>query len=270
MVGLSLDNHYHFHYFGKTRKTIVLLNGLFASFQSWDACLEGLLKDFNVLQINFHGQGVLNFDDLEKVNLAEHAKQVYTLLQSLDIPKVYFIGLSHGGRVGLAIASEYPQVVEELIIANTYLNPDSALSAKLDSWQKANDEVDGKHRFDVALPWVWGRSFIEKNSDLINFYREKSNLLDTKLGCRLISQSKEFFHFDFTKFTGNLYVVSSDEDLLTPKVYQEQILMRSDLFNQAFHLEIQGGHASLIEKPEQVLELTSIWKKEAAEVEYVV
>lgn len=261
MVGLFLDNNsYHFHYFGK-RKTIVLLNGLFASFQSWDSVIKDLVKDFNVLQLNFHGQGVLKFEDLSKVSLECHVQQVASLINQLEIEKACFLGLSHGGRVALGMASLYPHLVESLIVANTYLNPDQALYSKLNSWLLANEEVGGQHRFEVALPWVWGRTFLEQNKELIQFYKERSHLIDIKLSSCLIEQAKEEFPFDFSNFSGSLYVVSSNEDLLTPYFYQQEIMSREDIQGTSFHFEIDGGHASLIEFPQQTIDLCQIWNE---------
>lgn len=242
---------YHFHNLGKA-KTIVLLNGLFAAYQSWDSLLPELLKEYNVLQFNFYGQGVLEYESLEKVNLKCHAEQLHQLLQELGIEKCEMIGLSHGARVGLYYVGHFENKVERFFAANTYLNADIALKSKLLSWLTANRIGGGKHRFDVALPWVWGRTFLENNSEIIDYYREKSDLISSSLSHQLILQSMQEHDFQIENYAGELLVGSSEEDLLTPRIYQKEILAKK---SNAKHIRLQGGHASLIEYPLQLFEI---------------
>lgn len=268
MVELFLDKTiqdklYHFHNLGKA-KTIVLLNGLFASYQSWDAMLPELLKNYNVLQLNFIGQGVLSCRSLQEVDIKNHAEQLNQLLNDLDISEFEMVGISHGARVGLYFVSHYQHKITRFIAANSYLNPDTHLEAKLYSWLTANRIGGGTHRFDVALPWVWGRTFVEENTELINYYREKADSIDSALSHQLIYQAIQPVDFNLKNFAGELIVASSKEDLLTPEFYQNEILREA---TNSKHIWIKGGHASLIEYPMQLpVLLTALSNKEVFSV----
>lgn len=256
MEELFLDNK-SFEYINQGHEnTIVLLNGLFADYQSWNGCLEEVKAHFNILRFNFFGQGVQSIEQLDLVDLNAHCHQLAYLLDELQIESAYLLGISHGARVGLKFACEYPNRVKGLIAANSYLNPDKCLERKLDSWKEANRLGGGLLRFDVATPWIWGKTTINNQYELLDFYRSKANGIDPKLADRLISQAMKSYIFTLKQICSEIVIVSSDEDILTPRNYQYEI---GGKLKNVRHELVKGGHASLLEYPETIFQILKPW-----------
>jgi len=72
-------------------------------------------KHATVLTVDFPGHGQSG-EPQEPWGVPEYAQQIYALLNELNIPQVYIVAHSFGGRVALWLAAHYPQLVQKMII----------------------------------------------------------------------------------------------------------------------------------------------------------
>lgn len=163
--------------------------------------------------------------------------------------QVCVLGLSNGGRVALDFARRYSSKVRALVVADCYHQVTQALEWKLRSWLKASEIGGALHRFDVATPWVWGESFIEKHAEVIESYRERAVFFDHQTTEKLIEGALSGGTIPLNEIEARVLLLVGREDILTPKSYHQA--MARELPHSLLH-EIPGGHASLLEHPEVV------------------
>lgn len=226
---------------------LVLINGLFADLRSWENCVTDLTENFRVLRYDCRGQGKSPKPEGPYL-LEDHTDDLLKLLNELGIEKCFLLGISNGGRIAMNFSHLYPQRVIAQVIADSYAKLTNILKIQLNSWLKANQTGGGSHRFEVAAPWVWGRSFLENNEKLYNFYKNKANESDLKVIDSLISGAMQTDISLKDEKTPTL-LLAGDEDLLTPIKTHKEILQN---YHNGTFIEIKGGHASLLEYPENV------------------
>lgn len=137
-----------------------------------------------------------------------------------------------------------------MAVADTYAEISPLLESKLQSWKEANRLGGPGHRFNVASPWVWGESFIQEKSDLLDFYRKQSFLENTDVIEGLIDGALAGSVAIEDILVPTLLVVG-EEDLLTPPFMHVKMLSR---MKNARMSTVRGGHASLLEYPHSVKE----------------
>lgn len=96
---------------------VVLSNSLGTTLSLWEPQLAALTARFRVLRYDTHGHG--QTAKKGKVTLSQLAGDVLTLLDSLDIKKAHFCGISMGGLTGLWLARFAPERLLSVTIANS-------------------------------------------------------------------------------------------------------------------------------------------------------
>lgn len=226
---------------------MVLLNGLFADWHSWDHVMDDLCEHFHVLRFNSKGQGGTPLGE-GALNLQTQVQDVVALLDEHKIQKAHFLGLSHGARIGLALAERFPKRVKRLALACCFANPDALVKAKLNSWKQATHVGGGEHRFDTALPWIWSQELLEKNSQLIEGHRKKASQTPPEVIDKLIHAALSG-SIETSFIQAPTLLLAGREDVLTPAWEVEKL---SHKIRFCEYLECPGAHSFLLEKPEVV------------------
>lgn len=104
--------------------------------------------------------------------LLDHVLDLRQLITRLQITNPIILGLGNGGRIALEYARLFSDTTA-VVACNTYDKPTPLLKAKLGSWLRAQEESGPLHRFEIAMPWVWGESAFGQNEELIMSYRER-------------------------------------------------------------------------------------------------
>jgi len=144
---------------------LVLLNGIFQRLESWDPVLPHL-TGFTLLRYDMRGQG--ESEAPEGIYTPRvHAEDLLALLNRLGWEKAALVGLSNGGVVAMEVALLAPERFAALVLCCTTPYLDVALRAKVESWLHALKAGGTKLRLRVALPWVFGRSFLEAHPELL-------------------------------------------------------------------------------------------------------
>lgn len=225
---------------------VILINGLFTDQNSWDFTLKDLSK-FNVLTYDGRGQGKGPL--LEKTyELDDQVADLLELIKEHKIKRLSLIGLSNGGRVALKFASIYPDLVESLVVCDSYGDLEPLIKMKLESWLKAHEKGGNELRFDVSIPWVWGASFLKKKPELIEFYRQRS-MTAKDSNIRGLLKGALSGSVDLSRIKAKTLFVVGEEDLLTPPQSHKELCKKVD--NSKVEV-VPGGHASIIENPENI------------------
>lgn len=104
---------------------VVLSNSLGATWEMWDANLAAWEEHFRIVRFDTRGHGrspaptgPYTIDDL--------ADDVIALLDTLDVDRAHFVGLSLGGMTGLRLAARNPDRLARLVVLCTGARLDPA------------------------------------------------------------------------------------------------------------------------------------------------
>ncbi len=227
-----------------------MINGLFATLESYDELCSYLLDEFNILRYDCRGQGKTE-KPIDGYSLNDHVSDLQQIIDENKIDSLFLLGLSNGARVALEFSIKNPKKVKALIACDTYDEITPMISLKLKSWLVAYELGGATHRFDVATPWVWGESLVNSKPELISYYRDRCDSFPSYAVKGLIKGAMESsIDLSLIKIP-TLYIVG-DEDLLTPYFLHEKMLKKSQINSPLCELsKIRGGHASILESCEQ-------------------
>src|SRR5260370_23700124 len=93
-------------------------NSLGANFSMWDAQDSALRKKFRVLRYDTRGHGQSSSTP-GPYSIEQISKDVIALLDSLDLDRVHFCGLSMGGMIGMWLGAHAPERLNHLVLCNT-------------------------------------------------------------------------------------------------------------------------------------------------------
>lgn len=103
---------------------VLLLHGSLGSLRTWDAMVNKLSDRFRFIRLDLPGYGLSSTavpnNEMENVTLTSIIRE---LLARLNVNKLSIVGTSFGGSVGFWLASEYPEIVDRLILINTPSEP---------------------------------------------------------------------------------------------------------------------------------------------------
>ncbi|CAM2069831.1 Alpha/beta fold hydrolase [Sulfidibacter corallicola] len=227
---------------------LVLLNGLFADYTSWDGAMAHL-EDYHVLRYDGRGQG-----DAPKPP-GPYGPEVLVadlkdLLDALDWPPTALLGISNGGRLALAFAAAYPERVRAVVAVGCYAAPTRLLRLKLSSWLAAHRVGGPEHRFDVAAPWIWSEAALSLGADLVQMYRSRAALLDPTAVEGLI-EGAMCGDVDLTAIQAPTLLAAGEDDLLTPPAEHRDL---AAMLAHGQFATLPGAHAGLLERPDLVRE----------------
>ena len=103
---------------------LILLHGLTANANAFDALIEGLQPSYRVICPDLRGNG-LSDKPAFCYTVEEHVQDILGLITHLGEKKVYLGGHSFGGYLAFYMAANYPHVVDKLVIldAAKSMNP---------------------------------------------------------------------------------------------------------------------------------------------------
>lgn len=94
---------------------LVLLHGAFSLAAAWADVLPHLTATYQVILVELQGHG--HTGDIDRpLRFIHMADDVAALLRQLQIPKADVFGYSMGGKVALALAMQYPDLVGRLAL----------------------------------------------------------------------------------------------------------------------------------------------------------
>jgi len=135
----------HFHQEGKADRAIVLLHGMNAHSGTWRYNTSIFAKEWKVIAPSLPPiRSEPSSDEIGK-----YAKQVTSLLDSLQVHSAIFIGNSMGGWIALHILENWPEKVEKLVLEDSAgIYPEFEESEKL---------VKGVISSGVPTLVIWGK-----------------------------------------------------------------------------------------------------------------
>lgn len=95
---------------------LLILHGLFGSSDNWQTLGKRYAEDFQVILVDQRDHGHSpHSHDLSYESMAE---DLHELIEDLELEDVRLIGHSMGGKTCMLFASEYPELVKRMVIAD--------------------------------------------------------------------------------------------------------------------------------------------------------
>jgi 3-oxoadipate enol-lactonase len=142
---------------------LVFSNSLGANYSMWDAQAQEFLKQFRVLRYDTRGHGQSSATS-GPYSIERLAKDIVALLDSLDLDRVHFCGLSMGGMIGMWLGVNAPKRLNRLALCNTgaTIGTPQAWNARIDAVQK-----NGMKSIAPAVVERWFTPAFRQNSPAI-------------------------------------------------------------------------------------------------------
>jgi len=231
---------------------VIFLNGMLMSARSYSYFAPKLAKHMKVILLDLPDQG--NSEPFtEQHNINDYMDYIKAFMDELKIESASLLGVSYGGAVAMLFALKYPHMVKSLALYNTFPLIDPYIRSMSMVWKSAfelGDEVEMKR---VAYPLFYSRTFYEENFKRLKHIIEKKtknlpgHYFESLL--RLIYSSEGYDIVDRLKeIKCPSLVISSDEDVVAPRYYQELIV--NEIENSVLVTFEGTGHAAIFEKPD--------------------
>jgi len=98
-------------------RPILCVHGITANCRCWDVLATALTPEYRVLAMDLRGRGCSDKPDTG-YSLNHHIRDINCLLNDLDIERAVIMGHSLGAFIGLALAAEYPERIDRLILVD--------------------------------------------------------------------------------------------------------------------------------------------------------
>ncbi|TAD94726.1 MAG: alpha/beta hydrolase [Bacteroidetes bacterium] len=239
-------------------QTVVFLNGLSQSTLSWKSYAEKLHKNFNVLLVDSIFQGQSDKTG-ESRSFDQHAADLKSLLDALGLQKIHLIGISYGGAVAMRLMANHTDFVQKAVLMSTFAHKTSYFEQVGYGWQKAVQAGGYPLMFDVMLPMVLGKFYVENPliplESMRNFRSGINENADALVKLMQATSESGDYRPNLRKIKIPTLIIHGKDDILTTPEMGKEIAKA--LENSEFVLLKQKGHTLNVEAIEETIELIS-------------
>ena len=249
----SINLYYELHGHGPV---VVLIPGLGYDGWMYSQMIPGLAEHFQVISIDNRGSG--QSDKPAGLYTAQMlAADVVGLLDAFDIPKAHIVGHSMGGFVAQALAVDYPERVDRLVLSATNFGGPHHVPIAPAAMAVLTDVTgDPLERLRRGIVISTAPGFAEGNAAFIESWvqHRATHPIDPAgyqaqlaIGLGLLSEAASFEH-KLGRVTAPTLVLFGEHDAVVPPGNAE--LLASKLPNARIELLPNAGHFFPFEVPE--------------------
>lgn len=133
----------------------------------WKTHAAALKNRFRVLMYDARAQGQSDLGEHE-LSLERHAGDLAALLKHLGLEKVHLIGLSHGAKVALTYAANFPECAVRLVLCSVGAKSSCRARVSVKSWLEILKSSGLEEMVWASLPVVFGESFLQQKEGTLN------------------------------------------------------------------------------------------------------
>lgn len=231
-------------------ETLVFLNGLTQSTQSWMLMLPYFEARYRIILLDFIFQGK-SAKDADWRNFDQHANDVKRVLEQEGQRNVILVGLSYGSFVAQHFAVNHPSFLKKLVLISTIAHKNPYFEAIELSWERALQAGGYNLLLDIMLPSVLSEDYFNNPLIPIEIMKESRKELNQNTAAllKLMRATKE--RSDYRKelhhITAPTLIIQGEKDLLLP------VNMANDV-----HLNIKGSRFVVIKGAGHTLNLEHV------------
>lgn len=229
--------------------------------QMWQPQIKVLSQYFTCIVPDLWGHGLSDGLSESSYTLSELASDMQELMQELGFDKYSMVGLSLGGMWAAELAIKHPQLIDKLILMDTYLGAEPE-ETRL-QYNQILDAIAAVQHIPEALisnvaPLFFSQNSMAQDSDFVasfkqslrNYPSEKINTLVT-LGRMTFNRADRLEALRDLRLPTTIIV--GEEDIPRPVTEAEE--MAALIPKAQLAIIQQAGHICNIEKPEIVSDL---------------
>lgn len=201
------------------KHTIVFLNGLSQSTISWILTTPWFKNDFKIVVLDFIFQGQSDKTG-EWRPFNQHATDVLSVLDELNLDKVIIAGLSYGSMVAQHFAVLYPDRLEKLILLSTFAHKTPYFEAIELAWWRALELGGYPLMLDIMLPAVLSEEYFKNPLipiDLMKQARQEVNgEKEAMFKLMQATKAREDYRKELNTIGTQTLIIQGEKDLLLP------------------------------------------------------
>jgi pimeloyl-ACP methyl ester carboxylesterase len=228
---------------------VIFLNGTTQTTLYWGNHVPIFAKHYGLVFYDARGQGQSDLGTAP-ISLNLHVADLKNLMAHLAVGRARLVGLSHGARLALEFALEFPDRIHQMVLCSIGAQTSDRCRAIVRSWLEVLQRSDLKAMAWAALPAVFGNRFLRDHWSIIDkiinavAMRNSKRALLCQLDAVLNYPAPERIPTDFDTPT---LVISGAEDLLVEPDDARQLAQRC----RANHQQLAGiGHSIPVEAAE--------------------
>mgnify|MGYP001266875424 CR=1 FL=1 len=231
---------------------LIFLHGIGGNSSNWEEQQIYFSREYTTIAWDARGYGHSE-DYYGPLTFSDFSKDLAVLLESLNIKKAHFVGLSMGARILMDFFSVYSKRVATLTLCDCYYSFEenflnlSKRKKYIEIRQKPL--LEGKALTDIAPKII--KSLVSPSCSE-NIKKKIYNSLSKIRSESYLKTIKEAINYDVTKGLSNFNVpvqlIFGEHDALTPPSLGES--MKEKIINSNLDIIPNAGHLSNMEKPE--------------------
>ena len=238
---------------GGSGPAVVLAHAIGCDHRMWDDLRPRLAADYRVIAFDARGHGRTPAAP-RPYSLAALADDVAAVLDSVDVAKAHWVGLSLGGMVGQAFALRHPARLDRMVLANTTSSYGPEGRAMWQNRAKLVQEGGLAAIRDMVASRYFTDDFRASNPDAVE--KVMGRFMETSaegyLGCCDAIAGLDYSQ-DLARVRAKTLVIAGGADAGTPPAMSEAIAAKIPGARLAV---IPGAaHLSAVEKPAQFAQL---------------
>lgn len=235
---------------GEGEETIVLVNGLADTLETWVLQMDALLgAGYRVLRFDNRGVGRTTKPP-GPYTTQLFAQDAKALVDELGVTDFHLVGVSMGGMIAQEYALAHPGDVRSLTLACTYAAPGPFCSRMFSLWADMAPEMGVPAVMRDVLLWAFTVPFFEDQPDALAEFEADMATLDQPVDAYLAQLSSIRTH-DAAGRVGAIaapaLVLAGEEDILIPVSLSRRL---HEAIPGSRWTTVRGGHACLWEFPE--------------------
>ena len=163
---------------------LILHHALGACLDMWEPQLAVLESHFKLIRMDMRGHGK-SLAPPSPYRIEDLADDVVVVMDSLDVERCLFMGLSIGGMVGQSLTLNHPDRVERLVISNTTSRMPVDLQPLWDKRIQAADSDGMDTQVEITLSRWFTQEYASNHRDVLDWISSmvRSTTPEGFIGC---------------------------------------------------------------------------------------
>jgi len=234
-------------------ETIIFLNGLTQSTDSWILMLPYFKDKYKILLMDFIFQGQSDKTG-EWRDFDTHAKDLKAILDQENLQKVTIVGISYGSMVAQNFAVNYPEHLKKLILVSTFAHKTPYYEAIELSWWRALEIGGYSLMLDIMLPSILSENYF--SNPMVSIANLKKGRKDLQLSSEAIfnlmraTKERKDFRKELQKIKAPTLIIQGEKDMLLPVHLAEEV--HKNIKDSKLIVVKNAGHTLNLEHVEEV------------------
>jgi pimeloyl-ACP methyl ester carboxylesterase len=242
---------FHYQLEGEADRTIVLVNGLADTLETWELQVPDLLAaGYRVLRFDNRGVGATS-KPVGPYTTQMMAQDAHDLVSALGLESFHLIGVSMGGMIAQEYALAFPEQLLSVTFACTYAAPGPFCSRMFSMWADLAPVLGVPFVMRDVTLWAFTNAFFEERERDLREFEEAMAFGDQPMHAYL-AQLKAIQTHDTRSRLRDLQlpamVLAGDQDILIPTYLSKEL---AKLTPGSAYRETKGGHGCVWEYPDE-------------------